>query len=85
MKLSNLHIYKSYGINSTGYEGTITFVGSVGEVSLKLDDDLTDKLMVVVGDALIKASHGVAIALKESIEEERTDKLLLNIEESNNE
>ena len=69
MKLQNIHIHKEY--SGTGYTGAIQFKNQSGEVSLRLDNDFSNKILAVCSEAIVQSAKDVA------------DQMLANIIEHN--
>lgn len=59
MKLESLIVTHNYG-TPRKYAATIKFSNDFGSTELKLPEDMTERLLAVVGDALVDASKGVA-------------------------
>lgn len=77
MKLQAINIHRSYSNNDL-FEGSIRFEGSFGEVSLKLTEELSEKVLAVCAEAIVQSSQEVAEAMTKSLlEHEDNGKELL--------
>lgn len=64
MKLKALYISRhNYGAQEGRYTGSASFDSQFGEVSLNLDPEVSDRLLRVLGGALVSSSKSIAQAL----------------------
>ena len=65
MKLASLVIRAphSWEDKDVGYHGEIKFTSQSGEVTLKLGNDTSNRLLAVVADLVVEAGKSVAIEL----------------------
>lgn len=74
MKLETLHIRRQYGEDT--YRATVKFSNNSGETELNLSEELTAGVLHVVGEALERAAHDVAISMLGSVRESLPTRLI---------
>jgi hypothetical protein len=52
-----------YGVNKDRYTGSIKYMNQYGEISLNLNPEVSDSILAIVGDSLVKASKTIAETL----------------------
>lgn len=77
MQLSNLSIFR----NGSYFNATVTFQGEYGEVKLQLDKKMSDEVVQVCADAIIRASRTVAERMTEATIQDITPALADQSEE----
>jgi hypothetical protein len=66
MILKALHVYPQYG--STDYRATIEFQGDHGKVELRLEADISKRLLEVCADLVAEAGEATALKIRESVQ-----------------
>ena len=85
MKLNKLEIERQkWGKDEGKLRGVISFDNEIGKVDMNLSPDITEKLLAVIGDALVETAKAASKELTCSLIESVDNSKLIGVDDDKN-